>query len=188
VAEVVRDSAAHAGPPSRYNVFEFSFPASDTIPAPVSPRAAVGAASTMAGANPVGQSIPFVSMPAGSPVGAERSGLLDSAPMDPTTPGPFSTGGRFMPRSSPPRPLYPTGPLIPTSSGRVPDRHGPPGGRSVIDNSSPTEGGGLRLLPIFDLLDRPGGGEGSTGEMDSQGTGIPMLDEYIRYLNREYPG
>jgi len=42
-------------------------------------------------------------------------------------------------------------------------------------------------LPIFDLLDRSTGREGSADERDSQGTGIPMLDEYIRYLNREYP-
>jgi hypothetical protein len=42
-------------------------------------------------------------------------------------------------------------------------------------------------LPIFDILNRSTGGEGSADERESQGTGIPMLDEYIRYLNREYP-
>jgi hypothetical protein len=42
-------------------------------------------------------------------------------------------------------------------------------------------------LPILDILDRSTGRDGSADERESQGTGIPMLDEYIRYLNREYP-
>jgi len=42
-------------------------------------------------------------------------------------------------------------------------------------------------LPIFDLLDRSTGRESSADEWESQGTGIPMLDEYIRYVNRAYP-
>lgn len=49
----------------------------------------------------------------------------------------------------------------------------------------------IRLVPpsIFGLPDRSGvrGGSADDRELDGpQGTGIPMLDEYIRYLNREY--
>ena len=72
----------------------------------------------------VGPGIPFVSTPAGSLATPGGSSLLDSAPMDPEAPGSFSNGGRFVPRSSSPRPLYPTGALTPASNGRVQDRQG----------------------------------------------------------------
>jgi hypothetical protein len=42
-------------------------------------------------------------------------------------------------------------------------------------------------LPILDILNRSTGRDGSADAGESQGTGIPMLDEYIRYLNRGYP-
>jgi hypothetical protein len=95
-AETVRDSAAHAGVPSRFNVFEFGFPASEATP----------------------------DRSAGSLVAPEGSPFLDSTPMDPGAPGPFSTGGRFVPRSPSSQPLYPTGPLVPASRGRMRDRRG----------------------------------------------------------------
>lgn len=47
------------------------------------------------------------------------------------------------------------------------------------------------LLPpsIFGFPDRgDDGAVGGRASRDAQGTGIPMLDEYIWYLNREYPG
>jgi hypothetical protein len=42
---------------------------------------------------------------------------------------------------------------------------------------------------VFGLPDRSGGWSSlaSDQELDGpQGTGLPLLDEYIRYLNREY--
>ena len=70
----------------------------------------------------VGPGMPFVSAPAGSLVAPGGSSLIDPAPMNPGTPGPFSTGGRFVPRSPPPQPLYPAGALVPASNGRLQDR------------------------------------------------------------------
>jgi hypothetical protein len=59
--------------------------------------------------------------------------------MNPVAPGPFSTGGRFVPRSSSPQPLYPTGALLPASNVRMQDRQG-----SLDDRS------GNRGLPVED--------------------------------------
>ena len=139
-AEAVRDSAAHAGVPSRHNVFEFGFPAPDATSALASPRSDGDAVSATAGANSVGAGIPFVSVPAGSLVAPERLGLLDSAPMNSAAPGPFSTGGRFLPRPLPSRPLYPTGSLVPASNRDMQDRQG------LLDDGS----GSWSLLPAED--------------------------------------
>lgn len=87
----------------------------------------------------VGPSIPFVSRPNGSLVAPEESSLLDPTPMAPGVSGPFSTGGRFVPRSSSPQPLYPTGALVPTSNGRGYDRQGLLDDRSRYANSSPAD-------------------------------------------------
>jgi hypothetical protein len=71
-----------------------------------------------------GPSIPFASRPSGSLTAPGGSSLLDPAPMDLGAPGSFSTGGRFVPRSLPPQPLYPTGSLVPVSNVRVQERQG----------------------------------------------------------------
>jgi hypothetical protein len=152
--EAVRDSAAHAGVPSRLNVFEFGFPDSDAISPSVSLRSAGDAVSATAGADFVGPGIPFVSTPAGSLVAPEGSALLDSAPMNPAAPGRFSTGGRFVPRSSSPQPLYPTGALVPTSNGRVYDRQGLLDDRSGYGNSSPADDTGRFRSPVLRELQK----------------------------------
>ena len=87
----------------------------------------------------VGPSIPFVSRPNGSLVAPEESSLLDPKLMAPGVSGPFSTGGRFVPRSSSPQPLYPTGALLPTSNGRGYVRQGLLDDRSRYGNSSPAD-------------------------------------------------
>jgi hypothetical protein len=87
----------------------------------------------------LGPSIPFVSTPAGSLAAPGGSTRFDPTPMDPGASGPFSTGGRFVPRSSSSQPLYPTGALVPTSNGRVYDRQGLLDDRSGYGNSSPAD-------------------------------------------------
>ena len=74
--------------------------------------------------NFVGPNIPFVSTPSGSLAAPGGTSFPDPTPMDPRTPRPFSTGGRVVPRSLPPGPLYPTGALVPASNVRVRDRQG----------------------------------------------------------------
>lgn len=59
--------------------------------------------------------------------------------MDPGASNPFSTGGRFVPRSSPPQTLYPTGALVPTSIGRVYGRQSSLDDRSRYGNSLLTD-------------------------------------------------
>ena len=151
-AEVVRDSAARAGVPSRFNVFESGFPASNAISPSVSLRAG-DAASATAGAEFVGPGIPFVSTPAGSLVAPKGSPLLDP-PMAPGARAPFSTGGRFLPRSPPPQPLYPTGVLVPAANRRMQDRQGLLDGRSENWSSSPAEDADRFRSPVLRELQK----------------------------------
>jgi len=102
----------------------------------------------------LGPSIPFVSRPNGSLVAPGGSSLLDPTPMDPGAPGPFSTGGRFVPRSAPPQPLYPTGPLVPASSARMQDRQGSLDDRSGNWNSSPAEDADRFRSPVLRELQK----------------------------------
>jgi hypothetical protein len=99
----------------------------------------VGAPPPVAAPNFVGPGIPFVSTPAGSLVARDGSALLDSAPMSPGTSGLFSTGGRFVPRSLPPQPLYPIGSLVPASNVHMQDRQGLLDDRFGYGSSSPVE-------------------------------------------------
>jgi hypothetical protein len=116
--------------------------------------AGVGTSPPVRAPNLVGPSIPFVSRPNGSLVAPEGSSLLDPTPTDPGTPGPFSTGGRFVPRASPPQPLYPTGPLVPASSARMQDRQGSLDDRSGNWSSSPAEDAGRFRSPVLRELQR----------------------------------
>jgi hypothetical protein len=74
--------------------------------------------------------------------------------MDPGTPGPFSTGGRFVPRSSPPQPLYPTGSLTPAPRARMHDRQGALDDRSGNWSSSPTDDTDRFRSPVLRELQR----------------------------------
>jgi hypothetical protein len=102
----------------------------------------------------VGPSIPFVSTPAGSLVAPEGSSLLDSAPMNPEALGPFSTGGRFVPRSLPPQPLHPTGSLVPASNRWIQDRQGSLDDRSGNWSSSPAEDADRFRSPVLRELQK----------------------------------
>ena len=99
----------------------------------------------------IGPGIPFVSAPAGSLAARDGSALLDSAPMNPATPGPFSTSGRFVPRSLPSQPLYPIGELVPASNGRAHDRQGLLDDRSGYGSSSPADADRFRSRVLREL-------------------------------------
>ena len=114
----------------------------------------VGTSPPVRAPNIVGPSIPFVSRPNSSLVAPEGSSLLDPTPMDPGTPGPFSTGGRFVPRASPPQPLYPTGPLVPASSVRMQDRQGALDDRSGNWSSPPADDADRFRSPVLRELQR----------------------------------
>jgi hypothetical protein len=101
-----------------------------------------------------GPSESIVSTPADALAAPGASSLLDPIPMDPGAPGSFSTGGRFVPRSAPPQPLYPTGPLIPASSARMRDRQGALDDRSGNRGASPAQDADRFRSPVLRELQR----------------------------------
>jgi murein DD-endopeptidase MepM/ murein hydrolase activator NlpD len=114
----------------------------------------VGKQPPVATLDSLGPGIPFVSRPNRSLVAPGGSALLDPTPMDPGAPGPFSTGGRFVPRLSPPQPLYPTGPLVPAPSARMQDRQGLLDDRSGNWSSSPAEDADRFRSPVLRELQK----------------------------------
>ncbi len=117
--------------------------------------AGVGRSPSESASTFFGPSIPFASQPSGSMVApGGPSSLLDPTPMDRGEPGPFSTGGRLVPRASPFRPLYPTGALVPASNSRTRDRQGSLEDRSGSRSFLPTEDADRLRSPVLRELQR----------------------------------
>ncbi len=161
--EMVRDSVGHAGSPNRYNVFEFGFPEANATLASASRQQARDRASAV----PSAGEIP-------SPTPAPGNGVRPVRYLSSRTA--FSSNrqeslGGDVGGSSAAAAIPLPGLLPPTSRSLEarPDR--------------------LVPLPILDLLARATFSDRSVDDgasRRSQGTGIPMLDEYVRYLDRAY--
>jgi len=117
-------------------------------------NAGVGNSPSVAPPDFVGPSKPFVSRPNGSLAAPDGSAPLYPAPMNLGAPGPFSTGGRFVPRSLPPQPLYPIGSLVPASNGRAQDRQGLLDDQPGYGNSSPAEEADRFRSPVLRELQK----------------------------------
>ena len=163
VREVVRDSAARAGVANRYNVFEFGFPESNAMLPSASRQQARDRASAVPSAVEVRSAAPAPGHGV-RPVRYLSSGTAFSSSRR-EAPG-SDVGGSSAAAAIPQPGLLP---LTSRSLEARPDRFVP--------------------LPILDLLDRTTFSDSSVDDgasPRSQGTGIPMLDEHIRYLHRAY--
>lgn len=192
ITPAIRNSAMRAGVPSRYNVFEYGYPDSSAqtlnVDEPLSPflrELQKYKRSEDIDDPPSIATQRVLSSPSTAPNFPDENddSLADANRSDSV----LDKGNRrYLGRriaGQPPASVFDanapaTQPAPPSLTGRLPD----------IFNGTPMP---QRTVPpsIWDFPNRSSG-QNSSGEgrelQDSQGTGIPFLDEYIRYLNREY--